>query len=65
MASIIIQSDNSDNLELIANLTKKLGINVIEVKDEQSVDLFLGNIMFSAKTGKYVGRDAIMKKLRK
>jgi len=43
MASIIIQSDNSDNVELISKLAKKLGIHVSNVSDEQSEDLALGN----------------------
>ena len=65
MASIIIQSDNSDNLELISKLAQKLGIHVSSVTDEQSEDLALGNIMTTSKTGKSVSRDSIMKKLRK
>jgi len=65
MASIIIQSDNSDNLELITKLATKLGIHVSSVTDEQSEDLALGAIMTNLKTGKSVSRDAIMKKLRK
>jgi CheY-like chemotaxis protein len=65
MASIIIQSDNSDNLELISKLAQKLGIHVSNVTDEQSEDLALGNIMTISKTGKSVSRDSIMKKLRK
>lgn len=64
MASIIIQSENSDNLELIATLAKKSGINVSNVTDEQSEDLALGTIMTKAKTGKSVSRDSIMEKLK-
>jgi siroheme synthase (precorrin-2 oxidase/ferrochelatase) len=65
MASIIIQSDNSDNLELIAKLAQKLGIHVNSVTEEQSEDLAIGTIMTNVKTGKSVSRDSIMKKLRK
>ena len=65
MASLIIQSDNSDNLELIAKLAQKLGIQVNSVTEEQSEDLAIGTIMANAKTGKAVSRDSIMKKLRK
>jgi len=64
MASLIIQSDNSDNLKLIAQLAKKLGINVSDVTDEQSEDLALGSIMTKAKTSQSVSRESIMKKLR-
>jgi lysophospholipid acyltransferase (LPLAT)-like uncharacterized protein len=63
MASIIIQSENSDNVELIAKLAKKLGINVSDVTDEQSEDLALGSMMTKVKTGKNVSRESIMKKL--
>ncbi|HEY5326904.1 MAG TPA: hypothetical protein VIJ27_07880 [Mucilaginibacter sp.] len=65
MASLIIQSENSDNLELIAKLAQKLGIHVNSVTEEQSEDLAMGAIMTNAKTGKSVSRDSIMKKLRK
>ncbi len=64
MASIIIQSDNADNVELIAKLAKKLGGHVSNVTDEQSEDIALGNIMQASKTGENVSRDEIMKKLR-
>ncbi len=65
MTSLIIQSDNTDNLELIAKLAKKLGIQVNSVTEEQTEDLALGAVMTNAKTGKSVSRDTIMKKLRK
>ena len=65
MASIIIQSDNAADMELIAALAKKIGVNVNPVTDEQSEDLALGAIMNKVKTGKAVSRDAIMQTLRK
>jgi hypothetical protein len=64
MASIIIQSDNSDNLELIAKLAKKLGIQVNDISDELSEDLALGKIMSKSKTGASVSRESVMKKLQ-
>jgi len=65
MASLIIQSDNSDNMELIAKLATKLGVHVNSVTEEQSEDLAMGAVMTNAKTGKSVSRDSVMKKLRK
>lgn len=64
MASIIIQSDNSDNIELLSKLAKKLGIQVNDISDELSEDLALGKIMIKAKTGSTVSREAVMKKLQ-
>ncbi len=65
MASLFIQSDDSDNMELIAKLAEKLGIHVNSITEEQSEDFAIGTLMSNAKTGKSVSRDAIMKKLRK
>ena len=65
MASILIQSDNSDNMELIAKLAKKLGIQVNDISEELSEDLALGKIMSKSKTNLSVTRDSIMKKLGK
>jgi hypothetical protein len=42
IASLIIQSDNSDSLELIARLAEKLGVHVNAVTEEQSEDLAMG-----------------------
>jgi hypothetical protein len=58
------QSDNSDNLELIAKLAKKLGIQVNDISDELSEDLALGKIMSKSKTGASVSRESVMKKLQ-
>ena len=65
MASILIQSDNYDNMELIAKLAKKLGIQVNDISEELSEDLALGKIMSKSKTNLSVTRDSIMKKLGK
>jgi hypothetical protein len=64
MASILIQSDNSEDMDLIVKLAKKLGIQVNDISDEVSEDLTLGKVMTKLKTGTSVSRDSIMKKLR-
>ena len=63
MASIIIQTNDPENLNLITTLAKKLGVNVSDVTDEQLEDIGLGNIMTGSKTGKFVSRNSVMKKL--
>jgi hypothetical protein len=64
MGAIIIKSDAKSN-KIFADLAKKLGANVLAVKDEQFEDFALGSLMDSIKTNENVSRESIMKKLKK
>ena len=64
MGAILIQADSKSN-KLLADLAKKLGGNVLSVKDEQFEDLALGALMNTVKTNETVSRESIMKKLKK
>ena len=64
MGAILIQADSKSN-KLLADLAKKLGGNVLSVKDEQFEDLALGALMNTVKTNETVSRELIMKKLKK
>lgn len=63
MSTILIKA-NKQNNKILAELAKKLGADVIDLKDEEFEDLLLGRMMDSAKTGKTVSRAAIFKKLK-
>ncbi len=63
MSAILIKA-NKQNNKILAELAKKLGGDVIDLKDEQFEDFLLGQLMDSTKTGKTVSREVIMKKLR-
>ena len=64
MGAIIIKADTKSN-KILFDLAKKLGANVLTVRDEQFEDFALGSIMDSVKTGENVSRELILKKLRK
>ena len=64
MGAIIIKSDTKSN-KLLFDLAKKLGADVLTLKDEQFEDFALGTLMDSVKTGENVSRESILKKLRK
>jgi hypothetical protein len=64
MNTILVKLDKSNN-KIIAELIKKLGGSVVEVKNVDLEDLLLGDMMEEEKTGKSVSRSTIMKKLRK
>ena len=63
MGAIIIKADNQSN-KILAELAKKLGGNVMNLKDEQYEDFILGALMDSVKTGQIVSRESVMKKLK-
>ena len=64
MSAILIKADIKSN-KILSDLAKRLGGNVVELKDEQFEDLALGYLMEFKKTGKTVSRNTILKKLRK
>ena len=63
MGTILIKTDKRSS-KILAELAKRLGANVIDVKDEQFDDLMLGTLMDKVKAGKTVSKDSILKKLR-
>ena len=63
MSAIVIKADNQSS-RILKELAKKLGANVLNIKDNQYEDLSLGYLMDKVKTGKTVSRTTIMKKLQ-
>jgi len=63
MSAIVIKADNQSS-RILKELAKKLGANVLNIKDDQYEDLSLGYLMDKVKTGKTVSRTTIMKKLQ-
>jgi len=62
MGAVLIKADNHSN-RLFIELAKKLGANVLSIKDEQFEDFALGTLMDSIKTDENVSREEIMNKL--
>jgi hypothetical protein len=63
MGAIIIKADNKSS-KILKELAERLGASVTKVNDEQYEDFMLGTSMDSAKTGKTVSREVILKKLK-
>ena len=63
MSTILIKADKQSN-KLLSELAKKLGGNVVDIKDVQFEDFMLGTRMDKVKTGKSVSRASILKKLK-
>jgi hypothetical protein len=63
MAAILIKSDNSRHLKLLAELAEQLGETVNKLSPSQMEDMYLGMLMKKEKTGKEVSRKTIFKHL--
>ncbi len=63
MSTILIKVDKQSS-KILAELAKKLGGNVIDMKADQFEDFMLGNTMDKVKTGKTISKESILKKLR-
>ncbi|MFA7380837.1 MAG: hypothetical protein WC150_10260 [Bacteroidia bacterium] len=63
MSAILIRADKQSN-KILSELAKKLGADVLSVKDEQFEDLMMGTLMDKVKTGKTVPKSTILKKLK-
>lgn len=63
MSTIMIKTDKQSS-KILSELAKRLGANVVDIKDEQFEDFMLGNLMDTVKTGKNVSRNLIFKKLK-
>ncbi|MEP7323738.1 MAG: hypothetical protein ABI761_17565 [Saprospiraceae bacterium] len=63
MSTILIKADKQSN-KLLSELAKKLGGDVVDMKDGQFEDLMLGTLIDKVKTGKTVSKNSILKKLK-
>ena len=62
MTAIIIKADKKSN-KILSDLAKKLGGDVLPIKEEQYEDIALGYLMNKVKTGETVSRESVIKKL--
>jgi hypothetical protein len=63
MSAILIKTDKKSS-KILSELAKKLGGNVLDVKDDQFEDFMIGTLMDKVKTGKTVSKSTILKKLK-
>lgn len=64
MSTILIKADTKLS-RLLLSIAKRLGVQTIQLRDEQFGDFALGQLMEEKKTGEKVSRDVIMGKLKR
>lgn len=64
MESAILQANSGNDLKLILQLAKKLGISAKKLSEDEAMDLGLSIAISEGKTGEYVDTDEFLKELR-
>ena len=65
MQTLVLKSDSEVDLNLIAQIAKKMGIQVKVLTDEEKEDIGMFHAIKIGKTGQYVDNDNFIKNLRK
>lgn len=63
MAALLIETTDSKNLKLIAELAKQLGGKVKSISLTEMEDIVLGEMMAEAKTNEYISKEDLFKSL--
>lgn len=64
MDALLIEPSDLKSFKLISEMAKQLGSRVKSISIEDKEDLVLGEMMKGAKTGEYVSKEDLLKKLR-
>ena len=63
MATLVISTQNSEELKTIKHFLKLLKVKNKEINLDKEEDLFLGNLIEKEKTGIKVSKESILNKL--
>jgi hypothetical protein len=65
METIILNSNSKENLRLIADLARKIGVNVKYLTDEEKEDIGMVNAIKKGRTGEFVDTENFLQKIGK
>ena len=65
METIVLKSNSKENLLLIAELARKIGVSVKYITDEEKEDIGIINAIKKGRTGEFVDTDDFIQKLSK
>jgi hypothetical protein len=65
METIILNSNSKENLRLIADLARKIGVNVKYLTDEEKEDIGMVNAIKKGRTGEFVDTENFIQKIGK
>ena len=65
METILLQSTSKENLRLIAELARKIGVSVKYLTDEEKEDVGMVNAIKKGRTGEFVNTEDFLERLVK
>jgi hypothetical protein len=65
METIVLNSNSKENLRLIADLARKIGVSVKYLTDEEKEDRGMVNAIKKGRTGEFVNTEDYLQKIGK
>lgn len=65
METVVLKSDSKENLKLLTDLARKIGIKVKFLTKEEAEDIGLLSAILTGSTGEYVDTDVFIESLKK
>jgi len=65
METVVLKSESKENLKLLTNLARKIGIKVKFLTKEEAEDIGLLSAILTGRTGEYVDTDVFIESLKK
>jgi len=65
METIVLNSNSKENLRLIADLARKIGVSVKYLTDEEKEDMGMVNAIKKGRTGEFVDTEDFLQKIGK
>jgi hypothetical protein len=65
METVVLSGSSKNNMKLLTDLAKKIGISVKYITDEEKEDIGMANAIRRGRTGKHVDTKQFIASLRK
>ena len=65
METIVLNSNSKENMRLIADLARKIGVSVKYLTDEEKEDMGMVNAIKKGRTGEFVNTEDYLQKIGK
>ncbi len=65
METVILHSNSRENMKLITELARKIGVTVKYLTDEEKEDIGMALAIKEGRTGKFIDTDQFVEKLSK